>query len=98
MCHRFWARIAATVEESTPPDMATAMVSCMGMFLLLRLDVRPVKKTAIEASCPFCRLKARDSVSGQGSGRYGRKSPQIFNRLGNDLQDAIDVGVGRGFQ
>ena len=25
---RRWARIAATVEESTPPDMATAMVSC----------------------------------------------------------------------
>ena len=27
-----WASIAATVEESTPPDMATAMVSCRCMI------------------------------------------------------------------
>ena len=32
VCRPQWASIAAAVEESTPPDMATAMVVCWSRF------------------------------------------------------------------
>ncbi len=74
-CRRQWARIAATVEESTPPDMATAMVvdvvirgnaSCGLNRPVLRVDVlRAGCKSGVKFSALGDRLEIC-SVRGLG--------------------------------